>query len=649
MTGAEAWGHWQVGNTLQLASYVVQDAFRGAGLVPPDIHDLRAEPEQAVATLYERLAGRGLHYDIAEPIAYAGVQAVREPYEVLQDRRATCLDIALLFAGLCLHAGLRPLVAVFQRADRSAHALVIVPPHPAGERDEVVWAHLTPVKGLLLPSFADLHQLIEHHGWIAVETTGVTHRNGGLLSFADARRAAVQALKSSAERISLLDPAHHQRGGKYQPLHTRRVPPDQETPADRDEAELDRGVRERYGEWLRALAAELREPPPTRWNREELRRLADRAREPAHRETLAALLDAAAARRVLDHLGATRGSIDQLRHLYARHVGCWPDPRSTSLDALLTDAASATIREHRTADAPRRTLCALAAFVLSLAAAGGTVTCDDPDLRALLTEHLGQQLFEADDYLETKCRGRAWLLIDLGDDSHTGALEWPSGVTATLVEADGRIGWTDTVPCEPTQEGLKAGLRALLRQLPDDMKLLVDLIAPHALFGQGIDRWPVVEIADWAESFHELGYAPRYRWSKRERHGKMLTMLRDRADEADWTRPPPVVPPQEEAELRRWLRANPQPYRLAAAEPLPVLLKQGYGFIAWYPSGSVPDGDLAGVCAGRPDYALRAELPDHLAGPDDTVIIWDDPHGRGEFRRPRRRALESPRNIGVAG
>ena len=79
--------------------------------------------------IYEVLAELGIAY-VGEPTESApGRQVIRPPDQVLsRPRQGTCLDLAVVFAGACLDAGLHPVIVLLDSARRGdpAHALVAV-------------------------------------------------------------------------------------------------------------------------------------------------------------------------------------------------------------------------------------------------------------------------------------------------------------------------------------------------------------------------------------------------------------------------------------------------------------------------------------------------------------------------------------------
>ncbi len=77
---------------------------------------LQAEgPVGLAAALYRAVAQRGPNYDLAPFDPRAGVvQKVRAPVKILQEGRATCLDLAVLFAALCLENELLSLIVALE-------------------------------------------------------------------------------------------------------------------------------------------------------------------------------------------------------------------------------------------------------------------------------------------------------------------------------------------------------------------------------------------------------------------------------------------------------------------------------------------------------------------------------------------------------
>lgn len=116
------WGRWNRRHVAALAELVLPDEAWALGVFPG-----RADPVPLarLRAVYDALLAVGVAYD-HEPMGgddRRERQAVRPPGEVLDGRRpvGTCLDICLVGAGLCLRAGLHPLVLV-----TGSHALLAV-------------------------------------------------------------------------------------------------------------------------------------------------------------------------------------------------------------------------------------------------------------------------------------------------------------------------------------------------------------------------------------------------------------------------------------------------------------------------------------------------------------------------------------------
>jgi hypothetical protein len=657
----EDWG-WAIGNYPLLAHYVVPSVFAGTALVPPDIHKLRNDLPRAVEELYSRLSERDLHYDNEMYGIGAGTQNIREPYVVLGGGRGTCLDLALLFAGMCLEARLRPFVGVFKRGDSGTpHALVVVSAAAHNAPGLEAWGGLAADDGVLAPSWEQLRDRLRGpHGWVAVEITGAVTWEWPerRLSFEQAREVAHAVLTTVSQnvveadqRIRLVDvaylhPTYRPRRGN----RLERVPPS-----------LEPRIRHRYEEVLAAVAKLVGSPQPARWDLDELNLLHDRfeqrhpgettvsARFPHARDTLTAIRDALEAKRVLASVGGDGIGFDRLQHLYRHQVGAWPE--GGTLDALLVEAASAAIAELRRP--PVETLGALARFVLGLAHANGLSSPDHPELSSWLAA-LGHAPGDATTHLRKRCKRAHWMIVDLGDESRTGELQWPSRISAVLVDADNRLS-SDSETCAPSRQGLAEGLRKLFGRVPSGQKLLVDLAAPRALLDQDIEHWPLVHLYD--DDYDALSdhFQPRFRWSMRRRNERLHDLLEERTSEVEWVEPPATVPAEvvdDERRLKMWLREHPHPPYLldgpangATADPLRVMLKQGYGFVVWYPAGMGAASVQHATRAARklPPLARRHALPAEFSDQteDRTVIIWDDPHGREGFALPERPALQN--------
>ncbi|MFJ8711745.1 hypothetical protein ACIRD9_00795 [Streptomyces violaceus] len=141
---AGSWPRWSLeGEPAALAKYVLPDEVAALLHLPGPPADSRLGQAQAV---YEAVAGAGITYSHEAPSDDPGRQVIRQPGEVLWcPKHATCLDLALILAGACLHSGLHPFVLVLDppQPGRAAHALLgvwIDDPDGIELPDTDVWA-----------------------------------------------------------------------------------------------------------------------------------------------------------------------------------------------------------------------------------------------------------------------------------------------------------------------------------------------------------------------------------------------------------------------------------------------------------------------------------------------------------------------------
>lgn len=121
---------WRSHNPRELARY----ATPAAGLLLKELPvstfaERRREPntwaQNIAEAIYTSLASETIAYDNA-PFwpGHDDVQEIRQPQDIL-GRCGTCLDLALLFSGVCLYKGLIPILLVFNGPE-GGHALVAV-------------------------------------------------------------------------------------------------------------------------------------------------------------------------------------------------------------------------------------------------------------------------------------------------------------------------------------------------------------------------------------------------------------------------------------------------------------------------------------------------------------------------------------------
>ena len=125
MSAAGSWPRWSLeGEPAALAKYVLPDEVAAMLHLPGPPANSRIGQTQAV---YEALAGASITYSHEAPSDESDRQVIRQPGEVLWcPKHATCLDLALVLAGACLHAGLHPFIVILDPPEpgRAAHALL---------------------------------------------------------------------------------------------------------------------------------------------------------------------------------------------------------------------------------------------------------------------------------------------------------------------------------------------------------------------------------------------------------------------------------------------------------------------------------------------------------------------------------------------
>ncbi|MCB9101644.1 MAG: hypothetical protein H6632_19060, partial [Anaerolineales bacterium] len=183
---------WQWARTVDragVARYVDADrAARVANLTLTDsAYDLSAANDgrrRLAQQIYQGLLARAeqgqpMAYDRPEYNYEQDIQTIRPPEDVLvSPRQGTCLDLSLLYAGLCLHYGLLPLVVLLD-----GHAYVAVSLTHSRSHDQASgWdsfgrqelAAIEQGEGLLTDA-AVVAQLIAQGAYLPVECTGFAY------------------------------------------------------------------------------------------------------------------------------------------------------------------------------------------------------------------------------------------------------------------------------------------------------------------------------------------------------------------------------------------------------------------------------------------------------------------------------------------
>ncbi|MFD5655031.1 hypothetical protein [Streptomyces sp. NPDC127039] len=165
------WPLWSTSDQSGLARYVVSGAEQllTPGLDRRGIGEGPGGPLALARALYGQLALQGLYYDVEGYTPSDHVQRIRTPAEILGSpgRRGTCLDLALLYAGLLLDYELLPVVVA-----QGEHAVTLVC-RDHGLRE---WAGYRPgyeeFQGGVVRDPSVVRALVESHAFVPVECTG---------------------------------------------------------------------------------------------------------------------------------------------------------------------------------------------------------------------------------------------------------------------------------------------------------------------------------------------------------------------------------------------------------------------------------------------------------------------------------------------
>src|SRR5262245_17279046 len=132
------WIPWRLDEPRSLARYVLPDVVGEYLRLPGPSGD---SPAQRLGVVYEAVAGAGIRYAHEPPPGLPDVQEIRTPAEVLwAPGHATCLDLAVTFAGACRKAGLEPLIMLIEQGGTGARHVLVgvwVAEPPEDVRDEL--------------------------------------------------------------------------------------------------------------------------------------------------------------------------------------------------------------------------------------------------------------------------------------------------------------------------------------------------------------------------------------------------------------------------------------------------------------------------------------------------------------------------------
>ncbi|AZM93599.1 hypothetical protein [Streptomyces sp. W1SF4] len=492
------WEKWKKTEPARLACYVDPEEIARlyAGSSPgPTYLQRAADLRAAVGTVYEGLAAQGLRYATAAidfRHFHPAEQVVRTPAEIA-GQGGNCLELTLLFVGLCMASKLRALVVLLED-----HALAAV--WLGGDLD-TLWTrgrtavndHLIMDQGLINKAAGStavrttLTEQVADGTYLLVECTGVAaEEEPGTRSL---RRTFEEAVAEGLERtgrgrlVDLVDVAFHQHGKLYPPYAIPAPPPapgapapgppdpaapdpagpvpaGPERPSALGEQALDTALR-RAAAVHPALAAGL---DAARHSPAALVRVLDAAgTAPATPEALRLREVAAALALALDAHAFIAAWMPQAAHPAALRralLDCVADTPGLRPSGLAEHLDAAVL--HRPVDDPdgRATLLR---FVVRLAATAGLDTGE-----AAFTDwcrRAGHDLATAE-LLHRKFRNltadaRRRLVVHLRGT--TPAEDLPASADAWLLDERGRPTHTrPTTPCRPDPEGLADTLADIL-------------------------------------------------------------------------------------------------------------------------------------------------------------------------------------------
>ncbi|MFC0041326.1 hypothetical protein [Actinomadura rayongensis] len=624
-----AWSWWS-GEPQRLAPLVLTKWFAGKALIAvPERPAAAPDALWRVQSLYANLRAEGILAAQEPPSFDDHWQFVRDPAALVHgERRGNCLDLSLMFAGMCGAARLRPVIVLLRRP-QGAHALVVVP----DETDNAALnaaARPFGVTGIARDDDYDklaLLDAIDNKRAHAVDVLAVTDPEGGAAFATALARGRAEIAATSDERVTLVDPLYYQLAGIFDQEELDEDPG--------DGAEFDGSVAKVYKN--RFVVA------PERWNAWHITRALMRP-EAGGEIARASLLAALNAKAALRAAGVERLDAERLRTVYLWTVG--RDPEYTSADVLLVEAASV--------DVDREIPLALVHFVLGVAAENGTGV-QDPAIGDW-ADRIGFLRADAETFARKYAAELAdtphWALIDFDEESNRpdGELDWTSRTLSVTVEpAVGDVPSRRYTSEEDLADAF-AELVADLRRKVAKNRLVVDLVLPRKLLDRRVEHWKV--IASWPEKLPVSAlHEPRLRWWYHLRTEVGREVQRERERQVGEQAPLLAVPAEHAADdgaLQTWLyreEATRAPCLVGGTagdgcDPLTRILGRGHGHVLWY-------ADDEGASAARVtemsvrwkrhaalgrDDGLPERLVAFLAPAEKPSVIWNNLNGRGGVR-----------------
>jgi hypothetical protein len=233
---------WSKANEKDLAKFINGEAVNLLDKLGVNRFDLSHDPDgrkELVKAIYNALVARSINYAYEQYQPAAETQIIRPPHEILSTPgEGTCLDLAVLFCGLCLGYELLPLLIILE-----GHAFVAVSlKHSLKQWDDSFARERnffnTPKLFTGEENLTALKKLIdESEDYIAIECTGFAHtqsfknstqpeakrrKDDGTLSFDNALSAGRDQLENTTRSFEFaIDIAVAHYAWKIEPLTFR--------------------------------------------------------------------------------------------------------------------------------------------------------------------------------------------------------------------------------------------------------------------------------------------------------------------------------------------------------------------------------------------------------------------------------------------
>ena len=159
---------WPKTDRAGLARYVLPDAAESFEIGITDISPDAEGRRTLLDAIYFALQSKRLRYALEKYHPNEAIQLVRSPSEILGRKEGTCLDLSLLFCGVCLGYELLPLMILTE-----GHAFAAVSlNHGVRTRDAFDRKERRHFTNAILTDADAMRQLVSGGAYVAVECTG---------------------------------------------------------------------------------------------------------------------------------------------------------------------------------------------------------------------------------------------------------------------------------------------------------------------------------------------------------------------------------------------------------------------------------------------------------------------------------------------